>query len=117
MVLLEPIDLRANPPDGDKGDITVSGGGTVFTIDANAVTNAQLAQMPPNTVKGNLTTSTANAADVPLATLIAAITYPITDLTTDIMLREQLRGSMLNYSDFAQLAQEIKKGDPYGYPS
>src|SRR5882757_4409527 len=104
MVLYEPIDLRANPPDGDKGDITVSGGGTVFTVDPNTITNAKIAQMPPQTVKANLTTSTANASDVPLATLSAAIVYPITDLTTDLLLREQLAGAMLNQQDFAQLA-------------
>lgn len=76
MVLYEPINLVANPPDGDKGDITVSGGGTVFTIDPNVVTNAQLAQMPSNTVKGNLTNATANAQDVTIAALTAAITGP-----------------------------------------
>lgn len=117
MVLLEPIDLRANPTDGNKGDITVSGGGTSFMINANAVMNADMAQMPPQTAKANLTTATANPQDVSLSTLTAAITYPITDLTTDLLLREQLAGAMLNHQDFAQLAQELQKGSPYGYPS
>lgn len=111
MVLLEPIDLRANPPDGDKGDITVSGGGAVFTVDPNAVTNAKLAQMPPGTIKGNLGSMAANAQDVTVASLSDVlgeqIKFSVRELTCDPILREQLRNDRYTMGDFAQLAAEL----------
>ena len=48
--------------DGDKGDITVATGGTVWTIDAAAVTNAKLANMPAGAMKGR---KAAGGAGVP----------------------------------------------------
>jgi hypothetical protein len=43
---------RASVGDADYGDITVSGGGTAWTIDANVVTNVKAADMADSTIKG-----------------------------------------------------------------
>lgn len=39
---VDAVTLAGNVPDGDRGDITVSGVGTSWTIDANAVTSAKI---------------------------------------------------------------------------
>jgi hypothetical protein len=54
--------------DGDKGDITIAGTGTQLTIDNNAVTDAKLADMPANTIKGAI------AAGDPVNLTIAQVT-------------------------------------------
>ena len=50
--------------DGDKGDITVSGGGLAWAIDANVVTNAKLATVATARVKGRTTAGTGNVEDL-----------------------------------------------------
>lgn len=58
---------RTGVPDGDKGDITVTGFGSVWTIDPGAVTLEKLSDIPGQTIIGNA----GAGADIP-----AALTAP-----------------------------------------
>lgn len=50
--------------DGDKGDITVSSLGTVYTIDPDVVDNTKLANMATARIKGRVTGSTGDPEDL-----------------------------------------------------
>lgn len=53
--------------DGNKGDITVSGSGTVWTINAGAITNAKLRDSSALSVIGRSANSTGTPADIAAA--------------------------------------------------
>ena len=59
---------KANPiGDGDKGDITVSGSGSTWTIDNNAVSDADLRDSAALSVIGRSANSTGDPADIAAA--------------------------------------------------
>jgi hypothetical protein len=54
--------------DGDKGDITVSSSGTVWTIDSNVISNAKIRQSAALSVIGRSANSTGDVADITAGT-------------------------------------------------
>ena len=67
------------------GDVTGSGTGSfATTIANNVVSNTELSQMPANTIKGNNTASTANAADLTVAQLKAMLGMYTAVVGTDV---------------------------------
>lgn len=55
--------------DGDKGDIAVTGTGTIWTIDNDVVTNAKLADVATQTLKGRKSAGTGDPSDLDMASV------------------------------------------------
>ena len=61
------VTISASVVDADKGDITVSSSGTVWTIDPNVVDNSKLATMIVNRIKGRITGLSGDPEDLTTA--------------------------------------------------
>ena len=66
--------------DGDKGDVTVSGGGVTWTIDPAVVTNAKLANVSTATFKGRTTAGAGAPEDLTTTQAAALLGLPMTDV-------------------------------------
>lgn len=69
--------------DGDKGDITVSGGGASWTIDVSAVSNAKLANVATATFKGRVAAGTGDVQDLSVAQVKTALALNNVNNTSD----------------------------------
>lgn len=61
---VEELTSASGLSDGDYGDVTISGTGTVINIDASVVTNDKLATMATARIKGRVTAGTGNPEDL-----------------------------------------------------
>jgi hypothetical protein len=66
----------SEPSDGNKGAITVTGTGTTWNINADAVTNTKLANMATKTYKGRTSASTGDPEDVTAVQLKTDLSLP-----------------------------------------
>lgn len=73
----------ASIPDGDKGDLTVAGSGSVWTIDADVVTNAKLANVAASTLKGRVTAGTGDPEDLTVGQVRTLLSINNVDNTSD----------------------------------
>lgn len=80
-----PVDVAVS------GDLTLANTGA-FTIAANAVTNAKLANMAANTVKANVTGGSATPTDVAAVSAATASAFMVRDSSANVAVNSVLKG-------------------------
>lgn len=78
-----PCGAGGGVTDGDKGDITVSGSGTSWQVDATAITNPKLAAMATGTLKGRATAGSGDPEDLAAAAVKTLLSLHNVDNTSD----------------------------------
>lgn len=68
--------------DGDKGDVTVSSSGATWTLDNDVVTNAKLANVATQTIKGRASASTGDPEDLTPAQARAVLGIGVQSVTS-----------------------------------
>ena len=76
----DAITINSSVTDGDKGDITVSGGGTSWAIDSSAVTLTKMANLAANSIIGNNT----GVSATPIALTQAQVTAMINQFSSTL---------------------------------
>ena len=66
-VTVGPLAGATGIADGDYGDVAVTSGGSIWTVDNDTITNAKLANMATATIKGRITGSTGDPEDLTAA--------------------------------------------------
>lgn len=104
-----------------SGDVTSSANSFATTIAANVVTNAKLAQMAANTLKGNPTGALANAQDLTLGATLAFVTTSLQTaaLTGDVTssansFATTIAANAVTNAKMAQMAAHTYKGNNTG---
>lgn len=83
------------------GDVTTSAGAVATTIAANAVTNAKMATMATNTVKGNATSGTAVPTDLAVGTCSTSSSALIWTTNTGFGCNTSINAATLGSATFA----------------
>lgn len=98
--------------DGDMGDLTVSGGGTVLTIDNNVVDNAKAADMAAFTFKLNNSAVAADPQDVNVTALTADAAPALTKIITtfDPVTGEPMRTTLAQISAVLGTPTTVQSG-------
>jgi hypothetical protein len=94
------------------GDVSGSGTGSfATTIGSNVVTNAKAAQMGANTIKGNNTAATANAADIALGVDEVLRRSGSGNISGGTLVTNNIGANQVTNSRLAQMATNTIKGN------